>query len=113
MASNVSAIADQDGEYDDWIEIYNNTNQQINMLGCYLSDNTDSLKWAFPDTSISPIALPPILPVIYDPFVEYSFANKGEHTKEIPATVAASNCLKIFIKIDSHYKFKANNTITS
>ncbi len=54
MASNVSAVTDQDGEYDDWIEIYNNTNQQINMLGLYLSDNTDSLKWAFPDTSISP-----------------------------------------------------------
>jgi len=24
------------------------------MFGLYLSDNTDSLKWAFPDTSISP-----------------------------------------------------------
>tara|TARA_B100001750_G_scaffold242269_1_gene255374 strand:- start:3020 stop:5287 length:2268 start_codon:yes stop_codon:yes gene_type:complete len=53
MASNVAAVTDQDGEFDDWIELYNNTNQDINMLGLYLSDNTNPLKWAFPDTIIS------------------------------------------------------------
>ena len=52
MPLNTSTIADQDGEYDDWIELHNNTNSDIPLLGYYLSDNNNNLKWAFPDTSI-------------------------------------------------------------
>jgi hypothetical protein len=49
MASNSSTIADQDGEYDDWIELYNNSDEVINLEGYYLSDDGDELlKWAFP-----------------------------------------------------------------
>ena len=54
MASNVSAIADQNGEFDDWIEIKNNSANPINLLGYYLSDNPLNLnKWPFPDTTIA------------------------------------------------------------
>ncbi|MCH2021155.1 MAG: CotH kinase family protein [Saprospiraceae bacterium] len=54
MASNSSTVADQDGEFDDWVELYNNTSSPINLLGLYLSDNFSSpTKWAFPDTSIA------------------------------------------------------------
>ena len=52
MQVNTSTAADQDGEYDDWIELHNNTNSDIPLLGFYLSDNSNNLKWAFPDTFI-------------------------------------------------------------
>jgi len=57
VASNdsLSGISDQDGEYDDWIEIYNNTNATIDLTDFYLTDNFNSKKqWSFPaGTSIS------------------------------------------------------------
>ena len=53
MAANVSTIPDQDGEYDDWVEIYNNSSAAINMTGYNISDKPDNLdKWTFPDTTI-------------------------------------------------------------
>ncbi len=55
MASNDFTVADQDGEYDDWIELYNNGTDEINLEGYFLSDDTDDLmKWVFPaGTSIA------------------------------------------------------------
>ena len=50
-ASNneLSGIADQDGEYEDWIELYNNTNSSIDLSEFHLTDNPDSPeKWTFP-----------------------------------------------------------------
>tara|TARA_B100000902_G_scaffold221471_1_gene210382 strand:+ start:1958 stop:4150 length:2193 start_codon:yes stop_codon:yes gene_type:complete len=53
MASNVSAIADQSGEYDDWVELYNGNNFSLNLNGYYLSDSENDLtKWSFPNVSI-------------------------------------------------------------
>lgn len=53
MSSNTSYAADQQGEFDDWIEIYNPGDDKINLSGLYLSDNaSNKLKWGFPDTSI-------------------------------------------------------------
>lgn len=53
LAKNDSIIPDQDGEYDDWIEIYNPTNEQITLTGKYLTDDPDSLmKWQFPSALI-------------------------------------------------------------
>ena len=55
MASNTSVIADQNGEFDDWVELYNNNSFSINLNGYYLSDNeNDLLKWSFPNVSIAP-----------------------------------------------------------
>jgi hypothetical protein len=49
MAKNDAAIMDQNGEYDDWIELYNTSNHRINLSDLYLSDNkNDKLKWRFP-----------------------------------------------------------------
>ena len=49
MASNDETVADQDGEFDDWIEIYNNSSTSIDLEGYYLSDDaTDLTQWAFP-----------------------------------------------------------------
>ena len=56
MASNESAVPDENGEYDDWIELYNNTSLPINLVGYYLSDDASNLtKWIFPDTVTIPM----------------------------------------------------------
>jgi len=50
MASNSSEIRDPQGEYEDWIEIYNYGNDAIDIGGLYLTDNlTTPTKWRFPD----------------------------------------------------------------
>lgn len=49
MASNTSILADGNGEFSDWIEIYNPTASAISVSGCYLSDDPANLtKWVFP-----------------------------------------------------------------
>jgi hypothetical protein len=56
MASNTSSVADVSSgidEYDDWVELYNGSNQSINLDGYYLSDKESTLdKWQFPNVSI-------------------------------------------------------------
>jgi hypothetical protein len=55
MASNSATVVDQNGEYNDWIELYNNTPSTISTSGLYLSDKIDTLyKWAMPAVSIAP-----------------------------------------------------------
>jgi len=52
MASNDETIADQDGEFDDWIELYNNGDEAIELEGYFLSDDGDDLmQWTFPTGS--------------------------------------------------------------
>ncbi|MEZ5196264.1 MAG: lamin tail domain-containing protein [Bacteroidales bacterium] len=54
MADNETTVEDQDGEYDDWIEFYNNGSEEISLSGYYLSDNAaDPSQWVFPDTTIA------------------------------------------------------------
>lgn len=49
MASNGSTIADEAGEFDDWIEIYNGGTQDVNLAGYYFSDDpNDPQKWQIP-----------------------------------------------------------------
>jgi hypothetical protein len=50
MALNATTVADQDGEYDDWIELYNKSESTVDLTGHYLTDNSKSLtKWRFPN----------------------------------------------------------------
>lgn len=52
MASNEATVADQDNEYDDWIELYNNGSEAIDLEGYFLSDDADDLMlWVFPSGS--------------------------------------------------------------
>lgn len=54
MASNESTASDANGEFNDWIELYNNTNTDIALEGYFLSDDGDEItQWAFPDTFIT------------------------------------------------------------
>lgn len=55
MSSNSSVLQDYEGEYPDWIEIFNPSNESINLSGYYLSDDEeDTQKWVFPDIDLSP-----------------------------------------------------------
>jgi hypothetical protein len=54
MASNNSSIRDPQGQYDDWIEIYNYGANAINIGGMYLTDNPSSpVKWQVPGNNPS------------------------------------------------------------
>ena len=44
MASNTISVSDQDGEYDDWVELYNGNSFSLNLNGYYLSDNENDLQ---------------------------------------------------------------------
>ncbi len=55
MASNSSTVADPQGKYEDWIEIYNKGDQSVSLKGMYLSDDLDKpAKWQFPDITLEP-----------------------------------------------------------
>ncbi len=50
MSSNTTVVSDLDGEYDDWIEIYNKGSQTVDLSGYFLTDDQDELsKWEFPE----------------------------------------------------------------
>lgn len=52
---NSNIIKDEDGDFEDWIEIYNSTAFPVNLSGYFLSDDFAELsKWQFP-----PFTLPP------------------------------------------------------
>ncbi|MGD2093659.1 MAG: chitobiase/beta-hexosaminidase C-terminal domain-containing protein, partial [Phycisphaerales bacterium] len=60
MASNNSFIQDPQGQYDDWIEIYNLSSEAINVAGMYLTDNLSvPAKWQFPSDNPSVTTIPP------------------------------------------------------
>ncbi len=49
VASNSNVGNDENGEFDDWIELHNLTNSTIDLSGYFLSDNFDNLdKWEVP-----------------------------------------------------------------
>lgn len=43
MATNSSTIADEFGEFDDWIELYNASEVDVNLAGYYISDDIGNL----------------------------------------------------------------------
>ncbi len=52
---NVSIAPDQDGEFDDWIELYNKSNTERDISGYFISDNKDHFsKWQFPSGTAIP-----------------------------------------------------------
>ncbi|MGI6538907.1 MAG: CotH kinase family protein [Caldicoprobacterales bacterium] len=52
-ASNGSLLADEDGDFSDWIELYNPGLAPVNLSGYFLSDDEgEPLKWVFPRGTI-------------------------------------------------------------
>jgi hypothetical protein len=55
MASNTKTVADDFGQYEDWIEIYNATSTNVNLLNWALTDSArDLFQWRFPNTNLPP-----------------------------------------------------------
>ena len=52
MSSN-SLFIDDDGDYNDWIELYNASSETISLKSWYISDDKDDIKkWKFPERQI-------------------------------------------------------------
>ena len=55
MASNLNVLADGDGDYNDWIEIYNYGTTPVDLTGYGLTDTPAiPFKWVFPAVTIAP-----------------------------------------------------------
>ncbi len=53
LASNNSTLADEDGDYSDWLEIHNPGTSAVNLNGHYLTDDPTNLTaWQFPDVTL-------------------------------------------------------------
>ncbi|MBI5008808.1 MAG: lamin tail domain-containing protein [Bacteroidia bacterium] len=49
MPVNNTVVSDPDGDFDDWIELYNMSSESFDLSGCFLSDNEKHIsKWQFP-----------------------------------------------------------------
>ncbi len=54
MADNSATIQDPQGKYEDWIELFNLSNEEISLNGWYLTDDAAvPNKWQFPDIKIN------------------------------------------------------------
>jgi hypothetical protein len=55
LASNTTGLRDEDGDYSDWVEIFNAGTNIVNMDGWFLTDSAANLtKWRFPSVNLSP-----------------------------------------------------------
>lgn len=55
MSSNAGILADEDGDFGDWIEIFNKSSQTVSLAGYGLSDQSSQpFKWVFPDIELNP-----------------------------------------------------------
>lgn len=52
---NYSTLPDEDGEFPDWVELYNSGSNSVNLLNYSISDNlSNPVKWMFPDMELLP-----------------------------------------------------------
>ncbi|MBE0544701.1 MAG: CotH kinase family protein [Verrucomicrobia bacterium] len=55
MAANSRTLPDEDGDFPDWIELYNAGVEAVNLAGCGISDEAASpFKWVFGDVTLQP-----------------------------------------------------------
>ncbi len=60
MAANDSFIADGNGEFDDWVEIFNGGTEPVDFGGWYITDDSTNLQnWQIADTSPELTTIPP------------------------------------------------------
>lgn len=53
VSSNLTGLTDEDGDFPDWIEVFNNGDQALSLNNYFLTDDlTDTTKWGFPDMNI-------------------------------------------------------------
>jgi hypothetical protein len=55
MAANDATLADEDGDYPDWVEFHNRGTTTVNLGGWYVTDSEEDLqKWRFPEVELAP-----------------------------------------------------------
>ncbi len=55
MTDNRSVLYDEDGDFVDWVELYNDSDEPFSLDHLYFTDNKTNLrKWAFPNIVIEP-----------------------------------------------------------
>lgn len=55
VSTALSRPLDENGQPRDWIELFNEQSQPVNLAGWHLTDDPDNLiKWTFPNTTIAP-----------------------------------------------------------
>ena len=54
MPSNQTAVPDENGDYSDWVEVWNSTDAPISLKNVGLSDRNDSIRFLFPDVTLQP-----------------------------------------------------------
>jgi hypothetical protein len=55
VSSNSNGLQDEDGDYSDWIEVYNPHDETIQLNTYFLSDKeNDIFQWKFPDITLEP-----------------------------------------------------------
>ena len=52
MSSNQSSVTDETGGYPDWVEIWNDSDHEVNLNGLGLSDDGTSVKFLFPGMTL-------------------------------------------------------------
>ncbi len=59
LASNSHTGTDPQGQYDDWIELYNRGDAPVNLAGMYLTDDlAEPMKWQFPKNNAALTTIP-------------------------------------------------------
>ena len=54
MEKNRSVIRDGDGDFSDWIELTNVSDETIDLAGCRIADRVGRLGWTFPEWELKP-----------------------------------------------------------
>src|ERR1041384_899613 len=55
MATNVKTLVDEDGDYPDWIELYNSGDTAVDLSGWSLTDShSHKTRWDFPQVTLDP-----------------------------------------------------------
>lgn len=86
-ARNKSILADENGMYFDYIELYNRSGEPVNLKGWYLSDKPQNIRrWRFPDVTIGSgeylVVFASGLDRTEDPkhlHTNFSLSSEGEH----------------------------------
>ena len=59
MADNIVTFADNYGQFDDWVEIYNPLNYDVSLAGYFMSDDSNNpRRWQIPTTFVDSVTVP-------------------------------------------------------
>ena len=59
MADNIVTFADNYGQFDDWVEIYNPLNYDVSLAGYFISDDSNNpRRWQIPATFVDSVTVP-------------------------------------------------------